>query len=276
MQKQGTESYDLISVFFLALSGFVCIISLLIMGDVIAVGPFEPDTPSPLPTQDSDATFTPTAELPTDTPGPATETIQPSPTWTDFPTKEPSFTPTATSTMTPTVTLTWTPSSTSPATDTPTPRPITETPTPTATETATVTPDIPTDTPGPTTSAFAFTVQAGTPSFREDYLREGCNWQGVAGQILLTGGTPGNGYVIRVTGSSITDSITAISGSNIQYGTSGWEIPLADAPINAQYTVQVFSPDNTRALSPPIDLNYPGTCQNALVLINFVQVGPLN
>lgn len=274
MGKKGNESYDLLTVFFLALSGFVCIITFMIMGDAISAGPFEPEVPTATVVPLVFGTVTPTPPTPSATPLLPSLTPQPSATWTGIPTSTASFTPTSSPTGAPTITLTWTPSSTPSITNTvpgptETPVPPTETPVP-PTPTATG----PTPTFTATISAFPLNVQQGTPLFRDAYLHPGCQWQGFAGQITLQGGAPGLGYVIRVTGDGINGALTQVSGTNTNYGSSGWEVQVGTAPSAGRYSLTVMSSDTTRQLSPTIDLSFPNDCTQNLVLINFVQVAP--
>lgn len=271
MRQAGSDLYDLVSVFFLALGAFMCIITLLIMGGVVTAGPFEPEDPTATPTRLAAATFTPSPMTPTQTPEPATATYTITPTWTDFPTNTalPSTTPSQT--QTPTITLTWTPSSTPSQTEIPS--------SPTEAPTITNTPSItPTEGPSPTATItvapFPLTVQQGMPLFRDAYLHPGCEWQGVAGQVTLLGGAPGLGYVIQVTGDGISGSLTQVSGTNTNFGAAGWEIKVADGVTSGRYQVQVLSADGTQQLSPVVELAFNSDCEQNLALINFVQVRP--
>lgn len=267
MRQKGTESYDLISVFFLALSAFACVIAVLVMGDMISAGPFEPKIPTSTSTQAAVVTITPTPPTPSATPEGATATFTPSATWTDFPTNTPSHTPTSSPSNAPTITLTWTPSITPSITQTLEP------------PTATLEP--PTETPLPPTAtatsmAFILNVQQGTPLYRDAYLHPGCAWQGIAGQITLDGGSPGLGYMVKVTGDGVNGELTQITGTNTNYGNSGWEIQVAGGTTAGNYRLTVFSADGVRQLAPSVDLSFPNDCQRNLILINFVQVQPFS
>lgn len=273
MRQQGSEIYDLFSVFFLALSGFVCILSVMIIGNLVSAGPFEPEAPSETPTLLGEITLTPSLEPPT-----ATSTTEPdeptaSPTWTDFPTQTPSDTPTATFSRTPSLTRTPTPSSTPTRTLTPT---ITSTAEPTDTPTVTPVEDTPTptETPTATEETFPIVARADTPIYRDAYTNPGCRWQGVGGDLTLLSGEAGIGYVIRVTGANLAGPINQATGTNANYGTSGWEIQVAVAPVSGRYQVQVFTPDGTQPLSRAVELTFAGNCQQNLAIVNFVQNRP--
>lgn len=276
MRQQGSEIYDLFSVFFLALSGFVCIISVMIIGDLVSAGPFEPEVPTETPTLLGLVTLTPSPEVPSATPVPETEIPTASPTWTDFPTQTPSDTPTATFSRTPSLTRTSTPSSTPTNTLTPT---ITNTPAPTETpEPPTETPvedtATPTETATATEESFPIVARADTPIYRDAYTHPGCRWQGVAGDLTLLSGEAGLGYIIRVTGANLAGPLSQGTGTNANYGTSGWEIQLAVAPVAGRYQVQVFSADGTQPLSKAVELQFGGNCQQNLAIVNFVQNRP--
>ena len=162
------ETYNFISIFFVAMSIFVCLIAGLVMGDVVPAGPFEPATEVPEPTSLVRDGRLPTA-TPSNTPRPTRElppTSTPSitPTWTGFPTNTSTPTRTPTPTEEPSATLTFTSS-----------------PTPTLTLTLTLTP---TDTvPAPTAPALLYVVQQGMPIYRDAFLHEGCEWQGIAAML---------------------------------------------------------------------------------------------
>jgi hypothetical protein len=123
-------------------------------------------------------------------------------------------------------------------------------------------------------SPFPLVVDAGTPLFRDAYLYPGCNWQGLAGQIRGQDGAPLIGLTIQVTGDNIS-TIRQTSGTNTNYGLSGWEVKLGDGISASRYRIQVYSSDGVTALSPPIELVFPNNCQQNLALINFVQVRDL-
>ncbi|MCB9436114.1 MAG: hypothetical protein H6673_03865 [Anaerolineales bacterium] len=98
MKKDGLEVYDFVSVFFVALTGAVCLVTLLIMTGLVSPGAFAVEDPTATVTQIGPVTITPSPPPPTST---ATATAifiepSPSPTWTDFPTATITTTPTQT------------------------------------------------------------------------------------------------------------------------------------------------------------------------------------
>lgn len=262
--SQGSNStFNLISMFFLALTAFVCLIALLVMADIVPAGPLEPATDVPLPTSvlvnGQLPSATPSNTLPPTVEGIDTPTRTPSPTWTKFPTNTPTLTLSPTRTIVPTSTLTFTPS-------------FTPTFTPSVTFTASPTETTAPPTPTEDLSNILFTPQPGMPIYRDAFLHPGCEWFGVAGQVVGQNGEPLIGLTIKVTG----DSGTAISvtGSNTGYGTSGFEAQLGLAPLAGTYTIQIVAADQVTQLSSPILLNFDGSCERNMALINFIQAPP--
>lgn len=103
MKKDGLEVYDFVSVFFVALTGAVCLVTLLIMTGIVAPGSFAVEDPTATVTQIGPITITPSPAPPTATSTPTAIYIEPSPspTWTDFPTATVTDTPTPTQTPSP-------------------------------------------------------------------------------------------------------------------------------------------------------------------------------
>ncbi|MBN1679431.1 MAG: hypothetical protein JW966_04015 [Anaerolineae bacterium] len=210
-----------------------------------------------------------------------------------FPTFTPSSTVPPTVTVTQTPTITRTPTATNTATDTPppssTPGPTntltptytstsTSTPTATGTFTATPTPTFTQSPPGPpptatnTLSPYPFIIQQGTPLLRDNFANaSGCNWQGIAGQVITERAEPVVGVQVRITGDNIQEQFT-ISGSNTFYGPSGWEIPVDIQVNNFRYVVELWA--NGVQVSESQEIVFPSSCQQNLALINFVQTRP--
>lgn len=254
------DTYDLVSIFFLALTAFVCVISVMIIGGVVEAGPFQPQTETPTPTEAALGTFTPSPTVPSPTIPPPTATASQTPTFTLFPSETPTQTLTPSQTFTPTITLSPTPFGTLPGPPLPTVTPV-------PSETAT-----PTDEP----PEFPLEVQPGTPLFRDAFLYEDCEWQGIAGQITLADGVPAAGLIVRVTGPGITGSGESVAGQAPAYATSGWEVQVATGALPLDYQVQVFNASGTTALSDTVTVTFSGECSQTLALVNFVQVAPIN
>lgn len=231
----------------------------------------------PILAPDEDTALPPTrAALVSPTPGPS---------WTPSPTREPSATlpPTATPSLTitapPTTTDTPGPTATGTASPTASRAQPTATVTPTATWTPSATmplspsPPGPPGTPTPTLSPYPFIVQPGTPLLRENfaYTEVGCDWQGIAGQAVTTRGEPVIDVEVRVVGDDFPDTATT-TGANTTYGPAGWELVLSDAPNDDRYAVALWAGD--RQISPTVEVAFPGTCQQNLAIVNFVQTRP--
>lgn len=93
--------------------------------------------------------------------------------------------------------------------------------------------------------------------------------------MTLIGGEPATGLVVRVTGTGIAQP-ESITGSAEAYGSSGWEVQLGDAVSVNEVTVQVFSADGVTPISEAVTVSFPGSCDQNLALVNFVQVVPFN
>lgn len=201
----------------------------------IAIRPTETDTPTPSLIQ---ATFTPMPPLPT-----------------------PTFAPTNTPTPI----------------QSPTPRPTlpSRTPTPTATHTPTHTPTAtptgPTPTTPPTRSAFPFTKTDTSPFYLRNFSNSsGCDWLGVAGEVLNLEKNPVavGSFRVHVWGEGVDQR--AIAGSAPIYSDSGWEVFLFDAPVVREYNVQLESANGT-AVSQVYRIQTRASCDDNLVRLDFIQ-----
>jgi hypothetical protein len=182
----------------------------------------------------------------------------------------PTLTPTALNVLP----STWTPIPTetplptySPPTDTPFP---TETPviTPTVTPTGTV-----------STSVVPFELSNGSPVAIASlgfHPEAGCNWMGVAGQVLdMTGAPISTSVVVHLGGilGGENKDITSLSGTAKQYGDAGYEIVLTSKPIASEGTLWVQLLDQAGLpLSGQVYFDTNNTCDKNLVFINFRQV----
>lgn len=172
---------------------------------------------------------------------------------------------------------TWTPGPTKEPTQTPAPRP-TSTPLPSETPFSLFTPtSTPTETL--TLSSMPYSVAAGSPvaiSSATFHAEAGCNWMGVAGQVLDVSGAPvSTGVVIQLSGvfgGEFID-ITSLTGIAPQYGQSGYELTLSDKPVASNNTLWVQLLDQAGApLSEKIYFETFEDCNRNLVFINFKQV----
>ncbi len=185
--------------------------------------------------------------------------------------------PTATPTPQNLLPPTWTPTPTGLPTNTPTPRPTATPITPTASPTRFT---LPTWTPSPTPTATprpTFVLSDGSPAWvQSDTVNpaRGCNWMGVAGQVLDTAGEAVNGITVLLGGTyeGKPIQITAVTAAGTAYGDGGYEITLADDPNATKGTlyVQLFASDGA-PLSSQYTFRTYDSCEKNLVLINFTQ-----
>jgi hypothetical protein len=191
------------------------------------------------------------------------------------PTTMPAVVPTFTASPTPKEVLppTWTPtlSPTLPPTETPGP---TDTPLP------------PTIEPSPTSTAQAssdtsFVLQEDSPKYMENFAHEelGCQWLGVAGQVFDERGNPLDDILVSVKGTLGGEEINRFIFTGLveeyveNYGEGAYEVELADAPLASQGTlyIQLFEQTNDLALSDKIYFDTYDSCDQNLIIINFVQ-----
>ena len=210
---------------------------------VMAEAPTQPPQPSAAPTD------TPTSDLtvllpPTSTPIPAQASPTPVPINTLRPTLEPSITPTFPP-PTPTRTPTPTPS------DTPTPGPS-----PTATNTR---------------SPFPFTKDDVSPQYLQNFANNaGCNWLGIAGEVIDINGNPVpyGEYRVHIWDSGIDSRVTV--GDAPAYGPSGYEQFLFDAPRVQDHNVQLETANGT-AVSQVYRVQTRASCNQNLLFFVFRQ-----
>lgn len=148
----------------------------------------------------------------------------------------------------------------------------TRTPTPTPTDTPTPTPtEGPSPTPSNTPSPFLFTKDELSPQYLQNYANNaGCNWLGIAGEVLDVFGNPvqPNRYVVHVWDSGI-DARVPVGGAPT-YGPSGWEQFVYDQPIVRSYNIQLESINGT-PVSQVYRVNTAASCQQNLLFFTFVQ-----
>ncbi|MGD0879498.1 MAG: hypothetical protein ABSA01_15310 [Anaerolineales bacterium] len=194
-------------------------------------------------------TPTPTATIilqpPTWTP---TSTLQPSPTRT----KAPTWTSVA-ALITPTITIT--PAATPVVTVAST---GTALPVVTAANTGTAMPG----------ASYVITRQASTTTHPD----LACNWMGIGGTVMDVNNKPLQFQTIQVGGTLAGKAVTGqvLSGNNPVYGTSGFELKLADSAIDSTQTlwVQLFD-NNGKALTDKIYFDTFNDCQKNLVMIVY-------
>lgn len=183
---------------------------------------------------------------------------------------EPTQAPTTASTATPTRTVfpaTWTPEPTIPV--------MTDTPVPQDTPTSSVPTPIVEVSPGSVDFTFAM---HGTPAPVSTTLIKnevGCNWMGAAGQALDLQGRPIIGLLIKVSGTLAGKPLDLISmtGTETRYGDGGYEITLADRPLDSrgELTIQLLD-QASLPLSQAYTFDTVNDCKKNLILINFRQI----
>lgn len=180
------------------------------------------------------------ARTPTFTPAP----IQLQPTWTSSPTLE----PTPTNTLIPT----WTPI----PTNTPFSLvPPTRTPRPSAT---------------PRAPFSAISIQpVDSTIIHPDFA---CNWAGIGGTVVDANNSHVIGTVVVLRGflDGNTVDLTTVTGINKEYGPSGYEFVIGNAPIASNKTMYVQLVDLSGApLSDKVEITTSADCTKNLVLVRF-------
>lgn len=149
--------------------------------------------------------------------------------------------------------------------------PPTLTPTPTRTPTPTPTPRGPTPTPTNTPSAFPFTKTADSPIYLRNYANSaGCNWSGIAGEVLDVAGNPVALGLYRV---HIWDGgvdVRLDTSSKQEYGPSGWEQFIFNAPVERFYNIQLETVSGT-AVSEVYRVQSQNDCNRNLLYFIFLQ-----
>lgn len=173
------------------------------------------------------------------------------------------WTPTATVHVSPTATLL--PTITPPVTDTP-PNfvPPTDTPEPTQT---------PRDTPTPKMPFSATSVNAVESLLFPHLQPAECNWMGVAGTVEDQNNSPIIGVIVVLRGQlqGKTVDLANVSGVNKEYGSSGFEFVLGDAPVASRDDLYVQLLDQTTnvPLSDRIYIDTFDDCEKNLILVRF-------
>lgn len=194
--------------------------------------------------------------------------------------------PTATPTLRSLLPPTWTPLPTLEPTLTYTPRPTaTLPPTPTSFSIYTLTPPAPTEPPQATptraSKGYQFVVQKGNPLAIANiaHAEQGCNWMGVAGQVLDMSGAAKTQLIV-VLGGTLDGKMVhpsgvlySLSGVAPQYGQAGYEFVLADTPVASKGTlwVQLLN-QSEQPVSDKVYFDTQVDCEKNLTLINFKQV----
>ncbi|HLO29726.1 MAG TPA: hypothetical protein VK249_11355 [Anaerolineales bacterium] len=164
---------------------------------------------------------------------------------------------------------TWTASPTLQLTPSDTPRP-TITPLPTNTPFSLVPP---TKTPKPTSTPkapfSASVTQVESTIIHPDLA---CNWAGIGGTVIDANNSPiiGTVVVLRGTLNGSTVEQQTVSGINKEYGPSGFEFVLGNAPVASNKTLYVQLVDQQNIpLSDPVQISTSTDCSKNLVMVRF-------
>ncbi|MFW5941925.1 MAG: hypothetical protein ACOC9X_05245 [bacterium] len=267
-RRSGGRSASLTGALLNIVSLLIVLLILLVVAGVIAAI-VAPDLAAPLTgllgREAAEETVEPTptrvalAAIPTlaDTPQPEGGGL--APTWTPVRPDEtplPTATNTRRATLVPSITPTFPPPTNTP-TNTPTPTP-TETPGPSPTATN-------------TRSAFLFTKTDSSPMYLQNFANNaGCNWMGIAGEVLDVNENPvpSGQYRVHVWGSGVDERVPV--GGAPAYSPSGYEQFLFNAPVIRDYNVQLETSNGT-AVSQVYSVQSRASCNQNLLLFDFVQ-----
>ena len=99
-----------------------------------------------------------------------------------------------------------------------------------------------------------------------------CKWMGVGGTVMDVNNKPLVNQTVQLGGTLNGQAVTGLvlSGNNPAYGTSGFEIKLADSAVNSSQTlwIQLFD-NNGKALTDKTYFDTYNDCQKNLVMIVF-------
>ena len=136
-------------------------------------------------------------------------------------------------------------------------------------------------TPTFTQVTFPYGLQSMNPHYLGNFSRPelGCEWLGVGGQVFNNEGAVQKDIIIKaggdLNGAPVLEEMTmplADPDVDIAYGPGGYELTLANGPIESEETiwVQLFSLDGS-PLSEKIFLTTFDDCQKNLLLMNFTE-----
>jgi hypothetical protein len=99
-----------------------------------------------------------------------------------------------------------------------------------------------------------------------------CNWAGIGGTVVDSNNSPVIGTVVvlrgRLDGSTIEQQ--TVSGINKEYGPSGFEFVLGNAPVESNDTLIVQLVDQQNIpLSDPVTVDTSSDCTKNLVIVRF-------
>lgn len=153
---------------------------------------------------------------------------------------------------------------------------VEETQAPPATSGVTATPEATS-----TATPFPYKLQVLNPHYMVNFTHPelGCDWLGIGGQIFNKEGVVQKNIIIKVEGelmgSPVIEEMTmplAEPDIDIAYGPGGFELTLANSPVESDSTlwVQLFNLDGV-PLSEKIYLITYDDCQKNLLIMNFIE-----
>jgi hypothetical protein len=130
----------------------------------------------------------------------------------------------------------------------------------------------PTFTPLPANvSEMPFMLTANGVVYAPNGNGQACNWSSIAGSVTDSKGAALDGYRILITDVK-GDEKTVFSGSAQTFGPGGFELFLNGTPLEAQYSVQLLTPQGAPA-SEPYTVTTRSDCQSNVAILSFVQRG---
>lgn len=119
---------------------------------------------------------------------------------------------------------------------------------------------------------FPFAKTTASPYYLQNFANNaGCNWLGMAGEVLDAMGqpVPPDTYRVHVWGGGIDNRV--LVGSAPDYGPTGWEQFLFSEPVVRDYLVQLESLEGT-AVSHIYAVQTRASCNENLVRFDFYQL----
>lgn len=124
----------------------------------------------------------------------------------------------------------------------------------------------------------AYSIQSGTPTYLKNFNHpdQGCNWQGVAGQVFGVDGKPVKFLIVKVfgtwNGKEVSEMAVTGMAAGKPYGPGSYEIVMGQKAVNSSTPVYIQLFDSTgAALSDPLQFSTKEKCNKNLVLVNFVK-----
>jgi hypothetical protein len=132
----------------------------------------------------------------------------------------------------------------------------------------------PTKTPQPTKTPKAPFTAASVTQVESTLIHPEltCNWAGIGGTVVDANNSPviGTVVVLRGTLNGTTVEQQTVSGINKEYGPSGFEFVIGNAPVASKKTLYVQLVDQQNIpLSDPVQITTSDQCSKNLVMIRF-------